>query len=785
MKRISISFLIISAMLLASCTGNEAESESGKVIDTSTTAEESAEANEADTPDTADKSSADETESSRTEDTQDTVIPVGDKEVSLGSLTLSGCRILDKDGVSLLNIGYYSDTPTITKATLHADGVSFTLTGTDKNGEALTVSLAKADGEAESFYLKADPSGDVLRASYFVTADIDGELYTFKTDTAVIESNIRKIGKYTSIKYEPVLIEGNKVVLELAPGYDFQIINDYICAVNPAHGEYDMSIEMIYSADLTLLYEGSITEISPKKFDGTQYAKTYDGQLVILSGDSAEVADPLGRFHITKKSVYNSDGNKLLDFEDYADGFVITEKSASENGVEFTLNGHDINGEPVTVKYELADPDEDAMYCYTVDTSGDTLRAEVRYFDYQNHNKMWKVIDAPVRESETEMIGDMVHIIDHAVLIKDGEVKYFNVNDKVYHIVQMGDYIAAYYGPSLFPDVYNMNLEHIYDGELYYFSQLSDGRYIAFTSLDEDSRALIFDGNGNIVYESEDDRTCLHAGPDYMLMRDADGVVRLYTPGGKLLCEYADWSRDYIFHHMLSGVLTPDGVMGCYFAIEDPTKTDENNYPRNAEYYYIPDTGESGIIEYGYSPFAYAKPVLYLYPTEETDVTVTFDNPDRLTTVYPAYNGAWNVTAKPDGTLTDESGRTYYALYWEEDSGTPIYRFTDGFCVRGEDSAEFLEDVLDSMGFTEREANEFIIYWLPIMEQNEYSLIRFELTEDRDAASGLNIYPKPDSVLRMAMHIKAADSLVDIPEQKLPAFERRGFVAVEWGGSVH
>jgi len=37
MKRISISFLIISAMLLASCTGNEAETESGKVTDATVT----------------------------------------------------------------------------------------------------------------------------------------------------------------------------------------------------------------------------------------------------------------------------------------------------------------------------------------------------------------------------------------------------------------------------------------------------------------------------------------------------------------------------------------------------------------------------------------------------------------------------------------------------------------------------------------------------------------------------------------------------------------------------
>ena len=77
------------------------------------------------------------------------------------------------------------------------------------------------------------------------------------------------------------------------------------------------------------------------------------------------------------------------------------------------------------------------------------------------------------------------------------------------------------------------------------------------------------------------------------------------------------------------------------------------------------------------------------------------------------------------------------------------------------------------------------MYWLPILEENEQSLVYFELTESREANNKLIIEPKPDSLLRVAIHVKKVNKRVDIKEQVLPTFERVGFVAVEWGGTIH
>ena len=190
-------------------------------------------------------------------------------------------------------------------------------------------------------------------------------------------------------------------------------------------------------------------------------------------------------------------------------------------------------------------------------------------------------------------------------------------------------------------------------------------------------------------------------------------------------------------------------------------------------------TIEAGTFEI--DPNACYKPVIYLYPEEETAVTVKLNLDGQLTCTYPAYNNGWQVTAAPDGTLTDAKGQTYNYLYWEGVANTD-WDMTRGFCVKGEDTAAFLEDALEKLGLTRKEANEFIVYWLPQMEQNPYNIISFQTTAYTDAAH-LEITPAPDTVIRVFMTFKAADGMIRLLPQKLTAPERTGFTVVEWGGT--
>ncbi len=182
--------------------------------------------------------------------------------------------------------------------------------------------------------------------------------------------------------------------------------------------------------------------------------------------------------------------------------------------------------------------------------------------------------------------------------------------------------------------------------------------------------------------------------------------------------------------------------------------------------------------------FIWDKPILYLYPTERTNINVKVGYPDRLTVSYPRYKeNGWNVLAEPNGTLTDlTTNRELYCLYYEANNVMDSNIYKDGFIVKGEDSAEFLEEKLKILGLNEREAEEFIIYWLPKLESNKYNYIRFAEEEYINKNMPLDIQPKPDTIIRVLMEFKGIDKPFDIEEQKLNSPTREGYVVVEWGG---
>jgi hypothetical protein len=175
------------------------------------------------------------------------------------------------------------------------------------------------------------------------------------------------------------------------------------------------------------------------------------------------------------------------------------------------------------------------------------------------------------------------------------------------------------------------------------------------------------------------------------------------------------------------------------------------------------------------------KPILYLYPKTETDITVSFAHPERLTTSYPKFNDAWKVRATPEGLLTDASGNKFYALYWEAESNFRPDQST-AFYVEKDDAIDFLQDKLSEIGLNDHERNEFMLYWLPILEENEKSLVRFAYTEELQADNAVKISPAPDSFLRVHIYVEKVSANPNLPEPTLSHFERKGFTAVEWGG---
>ena len=209
-------------------------------------------------------------------------------------------------------------------------------------------------------------------------------------------------------------------------------------------------------------------------------------------------------------------------------------------------------------------------------------------------------------------------------------------------------------------------------------------------------------------------------------------------------------------------------VVGCSNSGES---SEEDNCTNEIPQYGV---GPDGSVDY--------KPVIYLYPEEEMEVSVKLDYNGRFTSTYPPYNNGWKVMAKPDGTLYSlENDREYYCLFWEGVSNVE-YDFSKGFVVPGNETEAFLEEKLALLGLTDKEANEFIIYWLPQMEGNEYNLISFQDDVYTENAK-LEVSPTPDTVIRVFMAWQKLDEPIDVETQELKGVERNGFTVVEWGGS--
>lgn len=178
------------------------------------------------------------------------------------------------------------------------------------------------------------------------------------------------------------------------------------------------------------------------------------------------------------------------------------------------------------------------------------------------------------------------------------------------------------------------------------------------------------------------------------------------------------------------------------------------------------------------------KPVIYLYPQKETEVDVKLKYKEKITVSYPKYTNGWKVLAKVGGDLVDlKTNRHLYSLYYESKSIIDFKVEDEGFIVKGKDSIKFLEEKLALLGLSEREAEEFIIYWLPKLESNKYNYIRFATAEEINKNMPLEINPTPDNVIRVLMTFKGIDKPIEVKEQKLVTPERTGFTVVEWGGT--
>ncbi|SDN65100.1 hypothetical protein SAMN05216355_10918 [Actinomyces ruminicola] len=214
------------------------------------------------------------------------------------------------------------------------------------------------------------------------------------------------------------------------------------------------------------------------------------------------------------------------------------------------------------------------------------------------------------------------------------------------------------------------------------------------------------------------------------------------------------------------------GLAACATADQDDREDDRGHRDRQTE---LP---------------ADEKPVLYLYPPQEATVDVELAYAGELTFTYPepaatSTGVSWQVTASPDGTLTDAQARSYPYLFWEGVNPAPMTQ-TEGFVVRAHEATAFLEDKLALLGLTEREAAELITFWGPRIQTTDEALITF--AAEQHAAIAAYSFTTDGEPLTPEVFIRVYLVIGDVPADPVPEQElisgpvRRGFTAVEWGG---
>lgn len=413
---------------------------------------------------------------------------------------------------------------------------------------------------------------------------------------------------------------------------------------------------------------------------------------------------------------------------------------------------------------DILGADTSETECDSITKTTDSI-SEI-YSDTESDSMMQETDATTEIESDTEAItGSSLPEDTYKITGKvDQNFGYFfriNTESEIYNVyvnddiedsaadLTYGDVVTVYYDGNIVQEVWGTEIKTVY--EVVLVTPNNNHIHADFYSSSDVTEKMTFD-NGNIygklVYKISD---------TVFVMEARSGL--LVKELGKYVCVVAAEGYDFC---------VGDDVEVEFTVVEKPVLS--NNYTRI-------------IADEIYEAMLAAKPIIYFYPESPKICSAQIEIDGKLTCTYPEYgNDGWqDFTAYPDGTLVFQNGKEYYALYWEGIQNT-TWDFSKGFCVRGEDTVEFLEWALMSQGLTSREANEFIIYWLPRMQENEYNVISFQTNAYTDTAI-LNIAPNPDSMLRVFMAYYPSETEVEIIPQEFKTIERVGFTVVEWGGS--
>lgn len=228
-----------------------------------------------------------------------------------------------------------------------------------------------------------------------------------------------------------------------------------------------------------------------------------------------------------------------------------------------------------------------------------------------------------------------------------------------------------------------------------------------------------------------------------------------------------------------SSCTCPDVYIECPYTTSDPT--DVTVGPNGClDPLFVGDPPKTG-------KFCIDKPVIYLYPTTPTVVNVAVQTTGSVVVSNPLYpqDGWKDILANPDGTFQYRN-KQYSELFYET-SVTNFQKPTNGITIPITHLSDRLNTLLNQLGLVGHEKEEFLSYWVPRLQALHSPYIYFSLLDpsSKAAIDSVDISPKPDTMIDFIAYFKPLTTPDNGAVLQLPPMpQRKGFVAVEWGGVI-
>jgi len=188
----------------------------------------------------------------------------------------------------------------------------------------------------------------------------------------------------------------------------------------------------------------------------------------------------------------------------------------------------------------------------------------------------------------------------------------------------------------------------------------------------------------------------------------------------------------------------------------------------------------------------YGKPAIYLYPQEDTYISIELEIDGQLTQTIPFYDDGWYVLGTPNGDIFDMrdgyiQDNPYDYLFWEAETDLSKLELPDqGWIVSKGNLEGWFSANLPLLGLNEKEKAQFMEYWLERLSESAYYELKLLSSEFLAEHATLIITPQPDTLIRVIFFFRPLDEPMDEANALDPPVidtpKREGFVVLEWGG---